>query len=162
MSVSGLSSTNRIRARDMACQAAALMLHKRGQNLHYTEGDQRWEGIEQGLKAWRGEYPHYSDCSSSVTWWLWNALDHFHVGDVVNGARWQSGYTGTLLEHGHSVKGGPYQRGDAVIYGTSWPGFHTAMYVGGGMVVSHGCENGPNFLRYDQMGQPILDVRRFI
>lgn len=160
--LSGLSTRDRIRARDMAVQAAVLMLHNRGNDLHYSEQGNRWEGIDRHLKAWRGQFPHYSDCSSSVTWWLWNGLDHFGVGDVVNGSSWQAGYTGTMLEHGENVGTRNMQRGDAVLYGNGFPGFHTAMHVGGGMVISHGSEDGPNFLRYDQMGQNILAVHRYI
>lgn len=164
--LSGLPTKDRIRARDMACQAAALMLHHAP--CAYTEGGPRWEGIDRHLKAWRGQFPTLSDCSSSATWWIWNGLDHFHVGDVVNGARWLEGYTGTMLDHGESVRARNALRADCVIYGDRYPGFHTAMIVGRRrgdgklMVVSHGNGSGPQFLAYVQMGQNILDIRRYI
>ncbi len=146
----------------MAIQGAALCLHHEPQ-VHYTQDAvARWEGINKGLKAWRGEFPTHADCSSFVTWCLWQGLDHFHVGDVVNNSGWKSGYTGTLLENGVRVGEGSMQRGDAVIYGTGFPGEHTALHVGGGMVISHGNERAPNLLHYNQMGQPILQVRRYI
>jgi len=159
--LSGLSTPERIRARDMAVQGAALCLHNAA-HTHYTQGPQRWEGIDKNLKAWRGEFPVYSDCSSFVTWCLWQGLDHFHIGDIVNNENWKAGFTGTMLDNGVRVAAGSMQRGDAVIYGTGAPGHHTAIHVGGGIVISHGSENGPNKLPYDQMGQPILQIRRYI
>lgn len=150
----------------MACQAAALMLHNAP--VPYTEKGWRWQGIDQGLKAWRGQYPTESDCSSSVTWWLWNGLDHFHVGDIVNGENWKAGFTGTLMDSGLAISAHQLERCDVVIYGNAYPGFHTAMVVGRRpgdskpMVVSHGNGSGPQYLAYDQMGQNLLAYRRYI
>lgn len=159
MSVSGLSPHHVSVARSMAVGAATLSLHHEPQ-VHYTQGPSRWEGIQKGLKAWRGEYPREGDCSSTSTWWIWNGLDHFHVRDTVNGEHWQRGYTGTMLNHGQRVTG-PLQHADLVIYGTGWPGEHVAMYVGGGLVVSHGSEAGPR-LEPVHLGLPILSVHRYI
>lgn len=158
-SVSGLSPADQIVARNMACGAAALGLHNEPA-LHYTQGPARWEGIDRNLKAWRGQFPHFADCSAFVTWCIWNGLDHFHVRDTVNGLGWRAGYTGTMLEHGRRVTG-QLMRADAVIYGTGWPGEHTAIYVGGGLVVSHGSEAGPR-LEPVHLGMPILSIRRYI
>lgn len=161
MSTSGLAPIEKIKARDLAMQAAALGLHNSAQ-VHYTQGPQRWEGIAGQAKAWRGQYPKHADCSAFVTWCLWNGLDHFHVGDVVNGEEWRAGYTGTLLDNGVSVvHAGNFQRGDVVLYGAGAPGEHTALYVGGGKVISHGSEAGPFLL--DMHYRPdFLDLRRYI
>jgi hypothetical protein len=160
---SGMGSRARIRARDLAMHAAALQLAHPAA-VHYTQGARRWEGIRSGDRAWRGEFPKHGDCSSSSTWWLWNGLTHYarfrHV-DLVNGLHWQAGYTGTQLLHGRSVIHLPYQRGDLVLYGTGWPGEHVAMYIGGGLVISHGSEAGPFKLSMHYRGD-VIDVRRYI
>lgn len=158
---SGLSTAHRIRARDLACAAAALGYRNRDA-IHYSQDARlRWTGIRNDLKAWQGEFPHNADCSSYVTWALWNGLDHYGVRDVVNGLHWTAGYTGTMLTHGAHITASRMIRGDAVIYGRSWPGLHTAIYMGGGMVISHGSERGPlllpTFYRSD-----VLAIRRYI
>lgn len=159
MSVSGLSPAHRQTAVNMALQAAVLGYHH-ADAIHYTQGPQRWSGIDGHKKAWRGEFPSYADCSAYVTWCLWNGLDHFRYPDIVNHEHWRAGYTGTLLEHGQKVYGNPMP-GDAVIYGSSWPGEHTALYTGGGLVVSHGSESGPHLIpmRYRS---DIISIRRYI
>ncbi len=156
-----LTSKERIRARDLTIEAALLALHH-APKVHYTQGARRWEGIAKNLRAWRGQYPKYADCSSFVTWCLWQGLGHFHMPDVVNGAGWKAGYTGTLLEHGQLVKPGREMRGDAVIYGRPGSdGEHTALVIGGGYVISHGSEGGPYKLplRYRS---DVMCVRRYI
>lgn len=157
----GLSTVHRVRARDLACGAAALAYRNRG-SVHYSQNARlRWTGIRADLKAWQGEYPKNADCSSYVTWAVWNGLDHYDVRDVVNGLRWQAGYTGTMLTHGAHVSPSRLIRGDAVIYGRSWPGLHTAIYMGGGMVLSHGSERGPLLLPVFYRGD-VLGCRRYI
>lgn len=145
-SVSGLGALHRRKARKVAKGAALLSLHHASE-VHYTQGAQRWEGIAKGLKAWRGQYPNYMDCSAGVTWWLWNGLAHFKVRDVVNGQGWLAGYTGTMRNHGKRVRW--VLTGDAAHYG-SGTGKHTAMVIGRNlgrvMVVSHGSEGGPYLL----------------
>lgn len=158
-SVSGLSAEHVHKAVNMTLQAAVLTYHH-APVVHYTqEAGPRWEGIHRGLKSWRGEYPHYADCSSFATWCLWQGLDHFHHSDTVNGEHWRAGYTGTLLVHGKHV-GTPIP-GDLIIYGNGWPGEHTAVYTGGGLVVSHGSEAGPFLLPY-RYRQDVLAIRRYI
>ena len=158
MSVSGLSSSHARTAVNLSLQAAVLGYHH-ASSCRYTQGPQRWEGIDRYKKAWRGEYPIWSDCSAYVTWCLWCGLDHFHYPDIVNHQNWKAGYTGTLLQHGRGVNS-PIP-GDAIIYGTSWPGSHTALYTGGGLVVSHGGDPGPQLLPW-RYRNDVLSIRRYI
>jgi cell wall-associated NlpC family hydrolase len=133
-------------------------------------GASRWQGIQRTDYSGQGQYPNYADCSAFATWVLWNALKvRFGVKDIVNGADWLAGYTGTLLTHGVLVAKGRAGKldlsklvvGDLIIYGHGWPGTHVAIYVGGGMVVSHGSEGGPYYVRYDYRSD-IMEARRYI
>ena len=45
-------------------------------DVHYTEGPQRWEGINEKLRVVKNQFPAHGDCSSTVTWILWNAITH--------------------------------------------------------------------------------------
>lgn len=157
-SPSGLSPQHVHKAVNMTLQAAVLGLHH-ASTIHYTQEAARWEGIDRHKKAWRGEFPHEADCSSFATWCLWNGLDHFHHSDTVNGEHWRAGYTGTLLTHGKHISR-PLP-GDLIIYGSGWPGVHTAVYTGGGLVVSHGSEAGPFLLPY-RYRSDVLAIRRYI
>jgi cell wall-associated NlpC family hydrolase len=159
MSVSGLSREHVIKARALAMQAASLGV-AHSPSIHYTQGSQRWDGIRHGLKAWRGEYPHWADCSAYVTWCLWNGLSHYHAHDHVNGQNWAGGYTGTLATHGQQVHSN-FQHGDLCLYGSGFPFEHVAIYVGGGLVISHGSERGP--LKCSMHYRPDLrQVRRYV
>lgn len=163
---SGLSAAHRIRARDLAVQAALLSL-RHAPAIHYSQGPNRFDGIAHNLKAWRGQYPREVDCSSSVAWWLWNGLDHYGVRDVVNGAAWRAGYTGTMVGHGIRVQHvANVLRGDAVIYGDPFGRTgHTALVVGERngvpMVVSHGSERGPFYLPFNYRSD-VHSIRRYI
>lgn len=138
---SKLKPRQRRNARRLAANAALLAL-RNAPAVHYTQGARRWEGIDQGDKAWRGRFPNYADCSSFYTWCIWNGLSHYGVRDVVNGQKWRAGYTGTMLQHGVEVD--HLIVGDAVIYGPRGStGRHVALYIGGGFVISHGSEGGP-------------------
>jgi cell wall-associated NlpC family hydrolase len=157
---SGLSARRRSHARKRAVQAAFLALRHRSV-VHYTQGSSRWQGIRNRLRSKVGQYPHYADCSSLATWCLWNALhETYEVRDIVNGAGWNAGFTGTLLNNGVRVTG-KMLPGDLVIYGSGFPGHHVAIYVGGGMVISHGSESGPLYLRWNYRGD-VMAVRRYI
>jgi hypothetical protein len=163
-SYSGLDKKERLRCRELIANAAWLAYEHRSA-VHYTQGAKRWDGINKDLKAYQGEYPKYADCSSLVTWCLWNGLDHFHLKDIVNGAAWKAGYTGTMLQHGKVVKHKEnFLRGDCVIYGNA-PGKHTAIIVGAKngvpMVISHGSESGPHYIRWDYRSD-INCVRRYV
>lgn len=154
--VSGLDATQRSKAREMVIQAAYLGL-RHAKAVHYTQGPRRWEGIAKNMRAWRGQYPKYADCSSFATWVLWQGLGHFHVRDVVNGANWTAGYTGTQLSHGKLVR---HERnikhGDLALYDG-----HVAICVGGGKVISHGSEGGPYLLALHYRSD-LIEVRRYI
>ena len=153
-----LSKQQKRQAVNLSLQAAVLGLHH-APNIHYTQGSKRWEGIEDHRLAYRGQYPNYADCSAYVTWCLWNGLNHFHIPDVVNGEHWKGGFTGTMLEHGKRVRT-PIP-GDAIIYGNGGTGEHTALYTGGGLVVSHGSEAGPLLLPW-RYRSDVMSIRRYI
>jgi hypothetical protein len=162
---SGLNAEQRNNARRLICDAAWLTYNHKGV-VHYTQGSQRWEGIDEHLKAWKGEYPHHADCSALATWCLWNGLDHYHLNDIVNGAAWKGGYTGTMLSHGKVVQQlKTVHRGDCVIYGSGNPGKHTAIVVGWKsgvpMVISHGSEAGPYYLPYNYRSDT-MSIRRYV
>ncbi len=168
-SVSGLSKTHRIQARDRAVNAAMLAL-RHAPEIHYTQGPARWEGIRADLNARLGEYPRNADCSALATWCLWNGLFiPFKVRDTVNGAGWLAGYTGTMLSHGKRVEHlVNVQRADCVIYGRPGStGAHTAIVVGRRksdgkiMCVSHGSEGGPYYVAFDYRSD-IMQIRRYI
>jgi hypothetical protein len=159
MSVSGLSRHHARQAVNWTLQAAVLAYRNRNR-IGYTQGPLRWSGIDRHADASEGAFPHYADCSAFVTWCLWNGL-HVHLGhtDIVNGQHWRAGYTGTLLQHGRRVASP--QPGDAIIYGSTFPGEHTALYTGGGLVVSHGSEAGPLLLPW-RYRSDVLSIRRYI
>lgn len=162
-SASGLSDRHRVEARTRAVHAAVLAL-AHAPSIHYTQEASRWEGIADTRYAARGEYPTHIDCSAFVTWCLWNGLFvPFRVRDTVNGQNWRAGYTGTMLTHGKPVQHPENMvRGDAVLYGTPHTsGKHTALYIGGGLVISHGSEAGPFKLRWNYRSD-VMGIRRYI
>jgi cell wall-associated NlpC family hydrolase len=159
-SYSGLNLRQRAKARELGLKAARLGL-ARAPSLHYTQGARRWEGIADHLKAWKGQCPHYADCSAFATWVLWNGLDHYGLKDIVNGANWQGGYTGTQLAHGRVVTRGKKPL-DLVLYGRpGTTGEHVAVYVGNGKVISHGSEKGPYLLPWNYRPD-VIETRRYI
>lgn len=162
-SVSGLSAAHRNAAKHAVVQAAYLGLHH-APELHYTQGARRWEGIDKKLVAARGQYPRYADCSAFATWCLWNGLYVLYgCSDVVNGQRWQAGYTGTQHEHGKRVVHEKNRQwGDLALYGDPYGSTgHVAVYVGGGKVISHGSEGGPYYLPINYRAD-LREVRRYI
>lgn len=161
-SVSGLSAPHRIRARDLAMQAAFMGL-RHAPALHYTQTAKRWEGIARELKPWRGEYPHFADCSAFATWCLWVGLSHYGVRDVVNGQAWKAGWTGTQVQHGKQVRHrGNVMRGDLAHYGNPVGRTgHVAICIGGGRVISFGSEAGPFLLDIDYRSD-LQQIRRYV
>lgn len=160
LTYSGLGRKQRAKARSMILQACHLMLvHKL--DVRYTQDWlARWEGIATGLRAWEGQYPRHSDCSSSSTWILWQAYHHFGLGDKVNGTKWKSGYTGTLSVHGKRIFGRT-KPGDLVFYGAAWPYEHVTVVRKGRRVFSHGSDAGPYDLDIDYRPDRAM-VRRYI
>lgn len=156
-----MNREERKKGRDIVTQAALLGITNKDR-IHYTEyAPARWEGIDKGLLAAKGEYPHHADCSAFVTWCLWNALRH--GPDVVNGQKWKAGYTGTMVSHGRVITDHHYAaRGDAVLYGT--PTYHTAIIIGRRngqlLVASHGEESGPYIVPWDAWA--VNSIRRYI
>ena len=100
-------------------------------------------------KIYPPRVPEWEDCSSFATWTYFVAGAPDPNGAGYNG----SGYTGTLSRHGRRLGGEGSSRsqqlklaqpGDLVFYGPGWPWGHVSIYIGGGQVVSHGTESGPN------------------
>jgi hypothetical protein len=164
-SVSGLSAAHRVQARKSAVKAAGIGL-AHAPVIHYTQDPvKRWEGISKRLRSAHGEFPHNADCSSFVTWCLWNGLKaRYGVRDTVNNQNWRAGYTGTMHNCGKRVMHqANWLLGDLVLYGiVGRPAtHHVAMHVGGGWVISHGSENGPFKLRWNYRSD-VISVRRYI
>ena len=119
--------------------AAAWVGYLQRANEHYDEGAQRWSGITGRVcPAQSGRAPTYSDCSAFVTWIYWTVFGN--GPDFLNNEGWRAGYTGSLIQHGRSVPAntGALQVGDLCFY--YHPMHHVAIYVGGGMIVSHGMD----------------------
>lgn len=160
MSQTGLNLAQRQRARKRVLASAYLGLHN-APAVHYTQGPRRWEGIDKHLRAYKGDYPHYCDCSAFATWCLWDATRRYQLPDFVNGQNWRAGYTGTQQNHGKRVTGRKLP-GDLVFYGNQGGGIaeHVAVYVGKNLVVSHGSEAAPFLLQWDY--RFVNEVRRYI
>jgi cell wall-associated NlpC family hydrolase len=157
---SGLDDRRREMAREFVAEGACLVL-EHASEMHYTQGPRRWEGIDRDLRAWRGEFPRYADCSALATWILWQGLGHFRVPDIVNGADWRAGFISTLLSHGRELgRREPIRLGDLAFY---LPGgrHHVAVYIGGGKVLSHGTRHGPAKLTLDYRSD-LHSIRRYI
>lgn len=158
----GLTDAERARARVLAVAAFRLLYEHRG-SVHYTQGASRWQGIRERRRSSQGRFPLYADCSSAVTWCWWNALttvDGMGTRDRLNGSGWAAGYTGTLLANGWPVS--DRKPGDVVVYGSRWPGKHTALVATNpNYVYSHGSESGPHYLRWNYRSD-VLSVRRYV
>jgi CHAP domain len=142
---------------------AAMLGHKHAPKVHYTMGARRWDGITNRCRAHRGRFPLWADCSSFVTWCLWDALGGPNAGpDVVNGQSWKGGFTGTMKQNGRRVQGGLANAlpGDLVLYGGG-TGKHVTIVVAKNKVISHGSEGGPFLVKPDYRSD-IAEVRRYI
>ena len=156
-----LSPAQQAQARARAVQAARLALANEPA-VHYTMGSERWQGIVDRRDSSKGQFPSYADCSAFVTWCIWNAVWlPWGMEDIVNGAGWQGGYTGTMLAHGTPISARLLLPGDAVIYGAQGStGEHTAIVWQAGTVarvISHGQEGGP----YDWPYNYRTDIQAF-
>lgn len=155
-----LTARGRVAARKRMKAMALLCVRHRG-SIHYTQGWRRWDLIRLRKPPWK--FPLYGDCSSITSGFHWSAVSRPRKGgyrDYVNGAGWRAGYTGTQVNHGRRLSR-PSLVGDLVFYGGSRgvPG-HVAMYVGGGLCVSHGSEIGPILVRWNY--RPVVAVRRHL
>lgn len=150
--ISGLNDQQAAHARRVILKDAHNMIVNKGR-VHYSQNRNRWVGIDTRCTHLRATYPKTCDCSSTTTWMLWDAIARtYHVHDIVNGANWKAGYTGTQYSHGKRVKHDSNLKvGDLIFYGDQGGGIpeHVAIYVGGGHVFSHGSEGGPYILRLD-------------
>lgn len=117
-------------------QVAMDVYNKRASETYSEDMVQRWDGISGHVCP--PAVPRYSDCSSMVTWVYWTLFGQ--GGDFMNGENWKGGYTGSLDQFGRQVPANvnDLQVGDLCFYYT--PMHHVAIYVGGGMVVSHGMD----------------------
>lgn len=160
-----LTRAQRERARDRAAQAALLGYRHRSR-VHYAQDSRRWRGITNRRNSARGEFPSYADCSGYTTWCLWNGL-HLLYGkpDVVNGAHWRAGFTGTQVSHGRRIVASDLMRADLIFYAAAGTTpTHVAICVGRQrgrpVVVSHGSEAGPLFLPWNY--RRVVAIRRHI
>lgn len=163
-----LTLVQRAIARDRGVQALILALHHAPQ-VHYTQGSQRWEGIDHHLVARRGEYPRHADCSAMFSWAIYQGVHlGLGLGDIVNGENWEGGWTGTLARHGREVLHESHLLPmDAVLYGRGPNYDHVAAIVrrrksdNKPLVISHGSENGPYLLPFDYRPD-VGEFRRYI
>lgn len=123
--------------------------------VHYTMGGRRWQGIQAGLRADKGQFPRWADCSSMFTWCYWQALGR--GPDILNGQSWDAGFTGTLLLRGQRLS--KPEPGCAIIYGRGWPGVHVAMYDKNGMAYSFGSERGPLYVPWRYRSDVLALIR---
>jgi len=67
-----------------------------------------------------------------------------------------------MTNFGERVTRADILRGDCVLYleAETREINHVALYIGGGMVISHGSEPGPNKLKFDY--RTIAQIRRYI
>ena len=167
MSATGLTARQRVGARKRF-KRAAMLAHQHRDRIGYTQGPARWEGIAEHLHAVNGQYPTEADCSSSGSWYGWDATRLYNLFDFMNGDKWLGGYTGTLIRCGARVSGNWLLVGDGVFYGNQGGGIpeHVAWVVHPGplsraLVVSHGGPSGPLLLKATYR-KDINQCRRFI
>jgi cell wall-associated NlpC family hydrolase len=148
-------------ARERAVRAAMLGVKHRDQIRYTQDAAPRWEGITRRCRAFRNQFPTSADCSSFVTWCIWDALGGPNAGpDRVNGASWCAGYTGTQTSHGKRVSMQDARPGDLVFYGSGGTIGHVAMLVDDNKVVSHGSNPGPMVLAANY--RPIAQIRSYL
>lgn len=147
---------------------AAHVAYENRAHATYTEGPARWDGIANHRRSILGEYPHDADCSSFATWCYWDGIQFLirllGLGDILNGANWQAGYTGTLTEHGQAIEYGHTVPGDICLYGgTVWVPQHATMTIGGGRCISMGHPGDPGIYPINLNGSlPIVGIRRYL
>lgn len=117
---------------------------------YYTQGAARWQGVQviYGKVKVQKTIPYLrsGDCSAGYTRWvLWGLQQHLGrvPHDVVNGASWRAGYTGTIAAVCKRVS--DPQIGDAILYGPGPTYEHVTgvVDVNKRLCASHGGDNGP-------------------
>lgn len=108
---------------------------------YYTQGSARWQGVTAvygKVAVIHGTYPRLKsgDCSAGYTRWVLIALEQ-SLGrvprDIVNGADWRAGYTGSIYRVCQHVQ--TPKIGDAILY----PNHVTGVYdVKDRTCISHG------------------------
>ena len=149
-------------ARERAVRAAMLGVKHRDQ-ISYTQTTSRWDGINRVCRAFRGQFPRSADCSSFVTWCIWDALGGPKAGgDRVNGQQWRMGFTGNQTSHGKLVRSLEDARpGDLLFYrGSNGQIAHVTMLIDKGKCVSHGSNAGPMILAPNY--RPIAQIRSYL
>lgn len=162
--VSGLSDEHAAHARRVILKDVKNMMADK-RDIHYSQGSYRWSGINGHRTHMNNTFPRECDCSSTATWMLWDAMARpYGVRDLVNHANWKAGYTGTMQNGGKAVHSkNNLKVGDCIFYGDQGGGIteHVTIYVGGGMVFSHGSEAGPYILPVDYRSDRRI-MRRYI
>lgn len=132
-----ISDWSKVKAQQLLHSAAWAGYLDRA-NEHYTESSPaRWSGIDNHVCPQPGNHaPRTSDCSAFVTWIYWSIFGN--GDDFLNGENWKAGYTGTLVTRGRNVDLNSLEVGDLCFY--YQPMHHVAIYVGDGMVVTHGMD----------------------
>jgi cell wall-associated NlpC family hydrolase len=137
--------------------ALAMYCHYHGQPNAYTQNlTLRWWGIIHRVRAWK--MTRYADCSSFFKWL------YFACGwpDPNGDGYALDGNTDSMIVKGTRVDAPAGN--DAVFYripGGSRPE-HMAIYVGDGMVISHGVPGPPQYLPVAEMGGlEIMEYRHY-
>lgn len=151
-SVSGLSEAHRAHARKLIVMSARTMVAHKNE-IHYSQGPARWEGIQKRLTIVKGQFPRRCDCSSTAQWMLWDAMARpYGVRDLVSNSNWTAGYTGSQYKNGKAViHDANLKIGDLLFYGNQGGGIpeHVTVSLGGRLCFSHGSEGGPYLLDID-------------
>jgi NlpC/P60 family len=163
--VSGLSDDHAAHARSLIARAARVMVQHKNE-ISYSQRLDRMVGIRNELTITKGEFPRTCDCSSTAKWMLWDAMARpYEVRDLVSHQNWVGGgWTGNMYMNGKRVvHDANLKVGDLIYYGNQGGGVpeHVAVYIGGGMVFSHGSQGGPYLLSMDYRSDRRL-TRRYI
>lgn len=120
-------------------------------SLPYCQSGQR-----SYFPAWP-RIPPCTDCSGFATWVAYQSGYGAAVGYLGPGS--PVGWTGTLGHQGIPVNGnGPLHIGDFIFYGPGYPWGHVTVYIGHGMVISHG---GPGIHELPYNYRAVGIVRRY-
>lgn len=123
-------------------------------------GGSSWPYCQSGQRSYFPAWPRLppcTDCSGFATWVAYQSGYGAAVGYLGPGS--PVGWTGTLGRQGIPVNAnGPLQVGDFVFYGFGFPWGHVAVYIGHGMVISHG---GPGMHELPYNYRAVGQVRRY-